>query len=179
MAVQDIEVRWALEEDGKKVAMLLELNDAPRWIAFETRFVVAERGEEVLAAVAYWTGPKRLYLGLLVVDPWAGECDLAVALYAGVRRLAREAGIRQVWVEPGNRRDCLLDAGYRRRVGGWCSDTGWARRGVEDLPQGGWLRVLALLGEPAVPFFRPFRGDDPGERGRNDGLIRGTDGHDT
>lgn len=179
MTARATEIRWGLEVDEKKVALLLELNGAHRWIAFETRFVVAERDGEVLAAVGYWTGPKRLYLGLLVVDPWAGEHDLALALYAGARRLAREAGIRQVWVETGNRRDYLLDAGYRRRVGGWCSDTGWARRGAEDLPQGGWLRVLAPLGEPAVPFFRPFGGDDPGERGRDDGSGRGTDGHDT
>lgn len=179
MTARDTEVRWGLEEDEKKVALLLELNGAHRWIAFETRFVVAERDGEVLAVVGYWTGPKRLYLGLLVVDPWAGERDLAAALYAGARRLAREAGIRQVCVEPGNRPDYLLDAGYRRCVGGWCSDTGLARRGAEDLPQGGWRRVLALLGEPTIPFFRPFGRDDPGERGWHDGYGGRTDGHDT
>ena len=170
MTVMDTEVRWGLEEDERKVALLLELNGAHRWVAFETRFVIAERDGEVLAAVAYWTGPKRLYLGLLVVDPWAGEHDLAVALYAGARRLARMAGIRQVWVKSGYRRDYLLDAGYHRRVGGWRSDTGWAREGAADLPRGGWRRVLALLGEPAIPFFRPFGGD---EWGRADELGRG------
>jgi hypothetical protein len=177
MTARDTEVRWGLEEDEKKVAVLLELNGTHRWIAFETRFVVAEREGEVLAAVAYWTGPKRLCLGLLVVDPWAGERDLVVALYAGARRLAREAGIRQVWVEPGDRRHYLLDAGYRRRLGGWRSNTGWVREDTADLPQGGWRRVLALLGEPAIPFFRRFVGDLR-EWDRDDESGEGTDGHD-
>ena len=55
------------------VAELLELNGMPRWISFEERFVVAERDGKVLGAVRYRTESKRLLLGLLVVDPWAGE----------------------------------------------------------------------------------------------------------
>src|SRR5215213_6142651 len=76
-----------LLEDEAKVAELLELNGMPRWVAFEERFIVAEREGEVLAAVRYRTEPKRLLLGLLVADPWAGERRLAVDLYAGARRL--------------------------------------------------------------------------------------------
>lgn len=176
MAARDIDVRWGLEEDEKKVAELLELNGVSRWVAFETRFLVAEVGGEVLAAVAYRTMPKWLYLELLVVDPWAGERELAVALYAGARDLARGLGIRQVWIESGDQRDYLLDAGYRRRVGGWRSDTGWVRRGAADLPQGGWRRALALLGEPPIPFFRPFVGDLH-EWDRDGESGGGTDGH--
>ena len=77
-----VEVRWGLPEDEAKVAELLELNGIPRCVAFEERFVVAERDSEVLAAMRYRTEPKRLLLGLLVGDPWAGERHLAVALYA-------------------------------------------------------------------------------------------------
>ncbi len=177
MTARGIEVRWGLEEDEKKVAELLDLNGVPRWVAFETRFLVAEEGGEVLAAIVYRTVPKRLCLGLLVVDPWAGEHELAVALYAGARDLAREMGIRQVWVESDAQPDHLLDAGYRWRVGGWRTDTGWVRRGATDLPQGGWRRVLALLGEPAIPFFKPFVGDDLREWDRGDESGGGTARH--
>ena len=76
-----------LLEDEAKVAELLELKGMPRWVAFEERFIVAEREGEVLAAVRYRTEPKRLLLGLLVADPWAGERRLAVDLYAEARIL--------------------------------------------------------------------------------------------
>jgi hypothetical protein len=48
---EGIEVRWGLLEDEAKVADLLQLNGMPRWLAFEERYVVAERDGEVLAAV--------------------------------------------------------------------------------------------------------------------------------
>lgn len=94
----DAEVRWGLAEDEAKVAELLELNGMPRWVAFEERFVVAEVGGEVAAAVRCQTGPKRLLLGLLVADPARDEGALAEALYAGARALAWEAGIPTVAV---------------------------------------------------------------------------------
>ena len=61
-----VEVRWGMAEDDAGVARLMELNGMPRWIAFEERFVVAEREGELLAALRYRTEPKRLFLGLLV-----------------------------------------------------------------------------------------------------------------
>src|SRR3712207_4783767 len=70
---EGIEVRWGMAEDEARVAELLELNGMPRWVAFEERFIVAERDGEVLAALRYRTEPKRLVLGLLVTDPWAEE----------------------------------------------------------------------------------------------------------
>jgi hypothetical protein len=159
----DIDVRWGLEEDENKVADLMQLNGLPRWAAFEDRFVVAECDGEFLAALAYRTAPKRLFVGDVVVDPWANERALTVALYAGARDLARELGAREIRLDAGGRRDCLLEAGYRRRPGGWRADA--RRRGAADLPAGGWRRVLALLGEPAVPFFRPFREHPPDDTG--------------
>ena len=63
--------------DEEAVADLLELNGMPRWISFEERFLVAQKDGKVLGAVRYRTESKRLILGLLVVDPWAGEEWLA------------------------------------------------------------------------------------------------------
>lgn len=77
MEAGEIEVRWGLEADEERVSDLLELNGVGRWVAFEERFIVAERGGEVLAALRYRTEPKKLVVGLLVVDPWAGERALA------------------------------------------------------------------------------------------------------
>lgn len=83
-------VRRGLREDQPRIAEFLELNGLSRWIVYEETFLVAERDGRVLAALRYRTEKKRLLLGLLVTDPWAGERDLAVALYAGVGELARE-----------------------------------------------------------------------------------------
>jgi hypothetical protein len=96
VAKDGVQVRRGLPEDEEKVSELLELNGMPRSMAFEERFIVAEREERVLAAMRYQTAPKRLLLGLLVADPWAGERDLAVALYAGVSGLAREMGAQEI-----------------------------------------------------------------------------------
>ena len=89
-AGREVLVRWGLEEDEAKVARLMELNGRPRWTAFEERFLVAEENGEVVAALGYRTSSKRLALDLLVADPWRGERTLAVSLYEGAKRLARE-----------------------------------------------------------------------------------------
>src|SRR5919112_134368 len=72
VGTENIRVRWGLAGDEPAVAELLELNGMPRWISFEERFVVVEEDGRVLGAVRYRTESKRLILGLLVVDPWAG-----------------------------------------------------------------------------------------------------------
>ena len=114
-----VEVRWGLPDDEAKVAELLELNGMPRWVAFEERFVVAERDGAVRAAVVYRTEPKRLLLGLLVADPWAGERRLAVDLYAGARRLALELGANDIVATIDRRRAAYPhEAGYHRWGGG-------------------------------------------------------------
>src|SRR5918994_7277104 len=119
---EDVEVRWGLAGDERAVADLLELNSMPRWISFEDRFVVAEKDGKVLGAVRYRTESKRLILGLLVVDPWAGEEQLALALYCGAGELAREIGAREV-VASASRARYPGKAGYRRRRGrGWRLD---------------------------------------------------------
>jgi hypothetical protein len=153
----EIEVRWGLREDEARVAELLELNGMPRWSAFEERYIVAEKRGEVLAALGYRTASKRLFLGLLVVDPWGGERRLAEALYAGALVLAWEAGIGEVRVRMSPGGDYPSKVGYRCRRGGWYADTALFFGEQSELPKGDWRRVLALLGIVSVPFFRVFR----------------------
>ena len=148
----EVRVRWGFAEDEPAVADLLQLNGMPRWVAFEERFVVAERNGKVLGALRYRTESKRLLLGLLVVDPWAGEERLARALYAGAGDLARELGVGEV-VASGSRADYPREAGYRRWGRDWRLDT--ARTGeANEAVTGGWRRVLYLFGTLPVPFHR-------------------------
>ena len=116
-----VEVRWGLAGDERAVADLLELNGMPRWISFEDRFVVVEKDGKVLGAVRYRTESKRLILGLLVVDPWAGEELLARALYRGAGELARELGVHEVVASASQARYPGM-SGYRRRGRGWRLD---------------------------------------------------------
>ena len=120
---EGVEVRWGLEGDERAVAELLELNGMPRWISFEERFVVAERDGKVLGAVRYRTESKRLILGLLVVDPWAGEERLASALYRGAGELAREIGAKEI-VASATQARYPAGAGYHHRGRGWRLDVG-------------------------------------------------------
>jgi hypothetical protein len=148
-----IEVRWDLPADEVAVAELLELNGMPRWVAFEERFVVAEKNGKVLGALRYRTESKRLLLGLLVVDPWAGEERLARALYAGAGELAWELGVGKV-VASGARAGYAKEAGYRRRGHReWRLDAARTRE-AGDAARGGWRRVLSLFGRLPVPFHR-------------------------
>ena len=149
---EEVRVRWGLAEDEPAVADLLQLNGMPRWVAFEERFIVAERGGKVLGALRYRTESKRLLLGLLVVDPWAGEERLAQALYAGAGDLARELGVGEV-VASASRANYPGEAGYRRRGRYWRLDTAQARES-DGVATGGWRRVLSLFGTLAVPFHR-------------------------
>ena len=153
----DIEVRWGMAEDEAKVAELLELNGIPRWVAFEERFIVAEKDGEVLAALRYRTEPKRLVLGLLVTDPWAEERSLAVALYAGVREMALEMGVKEIGARADLYSDYPREAGYRRQRGGWHLEVRRSGTIDEELPRGRWRRVFGLLGIVAVPFVGVLR----------------------
>ncbi|CAA9459872.1 MAG: hypothetical protein AVDCRST_MAG58-2362 [uncultured Rubrobacteraceae bacterium] len=147
-----IEVRWGLPADEAAVADLLELNGMPRWVAFEERFIVAESDGKVLGALRYRTESKRLLLGLLVVDPWAGEERLARALYAGAGDLARELGVGEV-VASVSREGYPGETGYRRRGRDWHLGATQARE-AGDAAAGGWRRVLSLFGTLPVPFHR-------------------------
>ena len=155
-----IEVRWGLLEDEPKIANLLELNGMPRWIAFEERYIVAEKDGEIVAAVRYRTESKRLFLGLLVSDPWAEERPLAVALYAGAGELAREMGAAGVIARPFPYiSDYPREAGYRRRGRReWRLDAARSGRLRGEEPAAGrWNRVFGLLGATAVPFVGLLR----------------------
>ena len=156
-----IEVRWGLPADEARIAELLELNGLSRWSAFEDTFMVAQRDGRVLAALRYRTESKRLQLGLLVSDPWAAERPLAVALYAGAGELAPEIGAREVRARSVPHADGYpYEAGYDRRyLGGWHLPATTPFRRRKELPAGGWRRMVALLGIPAVPFFRAFSED--------------------
>jgi hypothetical protein len=153
---REVSVRWGLEEDEARIAFLLELNGMPRWLAFEERFLVAEENGEVVAALGYRTSSKRMALGLLVADPWRGEHRLAVSLYVGAKRLARELCVSEVTARTARwGGGYAREAGYRRSFAGWswrveCSDgqTGEAGR------RGRIASVLAALHLPARGAFR-------------------------
>ncbi|MDP8946660.1 MAG: hypothetical protein M3N09_00980 [Actinomycetota bacterium] len=154
-----IEVRWGLLEDEPRVARLLERNGMPRWIAFEERYIVAEKDGEILAAIRYRTEPKRLFLGFLVTDPWAEERPLAVDLYAGAGRLAREMGVGEVIARPfpyvG---DYPREAGYRRQGRHeWRLDAMRYGESGEEPAVGRWKKLFGLLGVTAVPFVGLLR----------------------
>jgi hypothetical protein len=156
---ESIQVRWGLHVDEAQIAELLELNTFPRWAAFEDRFIVAERDGRVLAALQYRTESKLLLLGLLVSDPWVAERPLATALYAGAGELALEMGAREVRVRSvPHADDYPYEAGYCRRYPvGWHLPAMLPLQHRRELPEGGWQRMIALLGIPAVSFFRTFR----------------------
>jgi hypothetical protein len=154
--VTEIEVRWGGSVDRSAIARVLELNFLPGWIAFEERFIVAEERGEISAVVRCRAGCERLLLGPLAVDPWAGEHRFAVALYSGAGELAREAGLREVWADPSYGCEYVLEAGYRRRAGGWRLDTIPPLGEYGGLPKSGWRRGLSLWGASNIPFFRAF-----------------------
>jgi hypothetical protein len=164
-----VDVRWGSRSDESRIAELLELNGMPRWVAYEERFVVAEDGGEVMAAVRYRTEPGRLLLGLLVADPWRDGETLAAALYSGARALAWDAGIPTLVARvTGNPRGART-AGFRRRA--WVlraeATAGAAIPPVPPPkpprpPAGSWRRALSLWRRSAVPFFRT----EPDDAGR-------------
>jgi hypothetical protein len=126
-------------------------------VAFEERYVVAQKDGEILAALRYRTEPKRLLLGLLVGDPWAEERPLAVALYAGAGELAREMGVGEVIARPFPHADYPREAGYRRwGRREWRLEVARAPESREEPAEGRWRRLFGLLGVPAVPFFGAF-----------------------
>ncbi|MGH3090019.1 MAG: hypothetical protein ACRDSJ_22285 [Rubrobacteraceae bacterium] len=156
--MRDIEVKWGLEDDGEAIADLLEFDGASRRAAFEERFIVAKEGGRVRAAIRVEAVPGRMFVWGFVADPRVREREFAVAVYRGAWELAREIGIKEVRADVGGRWDPLIEAGYRRTVGGWVLDDTWPPEGGKELPRSGWRRMLALLGRSAVPFFHPFHG---------------------
>lgn len=149
-------MRRASPEDEAAIKDLLDLNGMPRWTAAEERFIVAERGGELLAALEYRVSGGRLVLGLLVADPWVGERWVARALYAEAHAAAREMGLGGVEAPSAAGRDYPYDVGYLKGGSGWRLSASDALELRGELPEGGWRRVLALLGARAVPFFRAF-----------------------
>ena len=151
---EGFEVRWGLAEDEEAVADLLQLNGMPRWVAFEERFIVAEKDGRIFGALRYRTESKRLILGLLVVDPWAGERRTARALYAGSRVLARELGVAEIFAARAGRSDYPAGAGYRRGAGGWYSPV---TRREDEVPVVERPSLRSLVAR-ALPFRRAYHG---------------------
>jgi len=178
-----IETHWGLREDETRLAELMELNGMRRALAFEERFIVAEKGGKVMAALRYRTEPKRrLLLGPLVSDPWAEERPLAVALYAGCGELARKLGVGEVRARSVLRaNDYPYEAGYRWRLaGGWFLDTTRPLCRRKGLPADAWRRMVALLGVPPCRSSAPSV--EPGgkrtgrrDRGRDDFPLSATE----
>ncbi len=139
-----IEVRWSLPGDEHKIADLLELNGRPRWEAFEERFIVAEEQGKIRSALPYQTTSKRLWVGLLITDPWVEERPVARALYAGLGDLAREIGVGEVLAQPVSYADYPYEAGYLRCGPWWSLDT-TRPAGCSKPPGSGWRRMVALL----------------------------------
>lgn len=150
-----IEVRWGSACDEATVADLLELNGMPRWISFEERFLVAEEDGKVLGALRYRTESKRLILGLLAVDPWAGEDLVARALYRGAGELAEELGVGEV-VASSTSAGYPGGAGYRRWGRVWRLDVGAVPHHRGQISRSGWHRLSTLLTELISAFYRPF-----------------------
>lgn len=77
--------------------------------------------------------------------------------------MVREMGAREVLARSVlHAEDYPHEAGYRRRhPGGWHLDPTLPLRSREELPAGGWRRMVALLGVPTVPFFGAFSGAGP------------------
>lgn len=148
--LEGVEVGWGLAEDEFAVADLLELNGMPRWVAFEERFIVAPKNGKALGAVRYRMESKRLLLGILVVDPWAGEERMALALYRGAGNLACEIGAREV-IAAESRADYLDRSGYRRRGHGWRLDV------LRGSGADGRHQPSGLFGLLAWPFYRALR----------------------
>ncbi len=53
-------VRPGLASDAPRIAALSELNGMPRWVAFEERFIVAEEGGALTAAMRFRAGTELL-----------------------------------------------------------------------------------------------------------------------
>ena len=99
-------------------------------------------------------------LDLLLSDPWTQERPLALALYARSRKLRREMGAREVLAQSVlHADDYPHEAGYRwRHPGGWYLETILSPYRRKELAEGGWRRVVALLGVLTTPPFQDFRG---------------------
>lgn len=112
-------VRLGTPQDAPRIARLLELNGMPRWVAFEERFIIAEEGVALTAAIRFRQECGRLHLGLLVTDPWTEENPLAAALYVGALSVARRSGFHEIRAKTHRHQRHLREAGYRRRAGAW------------------------------------------------------------
>ena len=113
------DVRLGLAGDAPRIAELLELRGMPRWLAFEQRFIVAERGGKVVAVLRFGRDPRGIHLGLLVTDPQTDEGSLAGALYAGARAVARDLGVGEIRAKTRRHEAYLSRAGYREGSDGW------------------------------------------------------------
>lgn len=158
-------VRHAETKDERVIRRLLETGrissrkpwpDRPGEHSLRSpRSLVAEERGEVLAAACYRTSFGRLVLGPLAADTLVVEYRFVLALYSGAALLAQSTGKKEVWVESDEHREYLLEAGYRRRVGGWRLDVSPPGSDADDLSTHD-VNHNPLTADQA--FFRPFWG---------------------
>ncbi|MGI8648830.1 MAG: hypothetical protein ACR2KW_00380 [Rubrobacter sp.] len=118
----DVFVRRAGVSESGGIARVMESNGIPRWTAYEGSFLVAGRGDEILGAVEYglrYEKVGRLALKVPVVEPWAGEREIFVALYRAAAEVARQAEVSEVRAESVRLREYAVAAGYERGPSGW------------------------------------------------------------
>ena len=151
----EIRARLAAPEDEDGLRRLLEWNDAPRRLAVEKCFLVAQQGEAVLAALEYRVVGRILLLGPLFSGPWGLERLPARVLYAEAHTLAREAGLQEVRAAASPWSAYPHEVRYRRWGRVWRVDPAKPLVLRGELPKEGWHRVLTLLRSPVIPFFRP------------------------
>lgn len=122
------------------------------------KFMVAEGRGEALAAMFYRTSLGRLVVGPLAVDTLVVEYRFAMALYTGAASLAQSLGKREAWVESDEHREYLLQAGYRRRIGGWRLDVAPHGNNEDVLAGSGGYGSPRASRAADLAFFRPFWG---------------------
>lgn len=117
-----VEVRRGSAEDMLRISDFLEFNGIPRWVAFEERFIVAEEGGRLVAAMRFREDPEKLRLGLLAIGPFPGQRRLAVALYSGAKAMACGLGLGEVRIHGDSHRTHPRAAGFHRCESGWRMD---------------------------------------------------------
>lgn len=151
-------VRWGLPGDEARISRIMELNGMPRWVAFEERFIVAEKKGKVQGVLRYRTESKRLILGLLVVEPWAGEPRVAKALYTGAGALAEELGASEILAETPPNASYVAESGYVRRGRSWSLDPARSTGKSGPSTADGWVWARTLRETAVAPLRKAFRG---------------------
>lgn len=163
MSCSGTNVRWGTDADRGTLSRLGDLNGRPRRKAFESRFVVAEKGGRVLAAMPYRSADGGMLAGEAVVDPWSRARELSGEVYRALVRLGVEIKASEVRVEGAGRPGHLVEAGYRHGLCGSPADVvgGAGRRSRPALREG----VRCVLGRTSIPRMQTAKACKGGSGG--------------